>query len=269
MAYHDGEIAVQARAGVRDLADRVGRIIRAEIPPVAGAFLRERHFVIVTTVAGDGAVTTSLLGGSGGFVDTPDQTTIVITPSAGHRSIVARDIRDTGVIGLLAIDFPTRRRMRVNGTALLRGDAIVVSTREVYANCPQYIHDHHVVNPAKENDAAVVTAALDDRQRRWIESSDTFFIGSIHPAAGADASHRGGPPGFVSAEPNRVTWPDFSGNNMFNTLGNLAVHPRAGLLFVDFESGATLQLQGRAQILGHTERAIQFDIDRVLETVNR
>ena len=130
MAYHDGELAVQARAGVRSLADRVGRIIRSEIPAVAAEFLRDRRFVIVTTVAADGAVTASLLAGGQGFVDTPDETTIVIAPSAGHRSLVARDIGDSGVIGLLAIDFPTRRRMRVNGTAEIRGDTIAVSTRE-------------------------------------------------------------------------------------------------------------------------------------------
>jgi hypothetical protein len=49
--------------------------------------------------------------------------------------------------------------------------------------------------------------------------------------------------------PHRLAFPDYSGNRMFQTLGNLAVNPRAGLLFVDWETGSTLQLTGRAQII--------------------
>jgi hypothetical protein len=53
---------------------------------------------------------------------------------------------------------------------------------------------------------------------------------------------------------------------MFNSLGNLTVHPRCGLLFVDFARGATLQLRGTARIEGDEERAITVDLDAVIET---
>jgi hypothetical protein len=46
--------------------------------------------------------------------------------------------------------------------------------------------------------------------------------------------------------PGSLAFPDYPGNNMFNTLGNLERYPRAGLLFLDFETGSTLQLVGRA-----------------------
>ena len=59
--------------------------------------------------------------------------------------------------------------------------------------------------------------------------ADTFFIGTTHPARGADASHRGGPAGFVRVDGGALWWPVYSGNNMFNTLGNLAVNPVRGL----------------------------------------
>ena len=52
---------------------------------------------------------------------------------------------------------------------------------------------------------------------------------------------------------------------MFQTLGNLSVDPRAGLLFVDFASGATLQLSGRAQIVWEPERAVRFAVERWVE----
>ena len=63
-------------------------------------------------------------------------------------------------------------------------------------------------------------------------------------------SHRGGKPGFVRVDADgTLTVPDFSGNNFFNTLGNLALNPRAGLLFADFASGDLLHVAGTAEII--------------------
>ena len=66
--------------------------------------------------------------------------------------------------------------------------------------------------------------------------------------AGVDISHRGGGPGFVRVEGNGLTIPDFQGNRYYNTLGNLLGEPRASLLFIDFETGDLLQLQGMVTI---------------------
>jgi hypothetical protein len=72
----------------------------------------------------------------------------------------------------------------------------------------------------------------------------------------------------------RLRFPDYAGNNMFQTLGNIAMDPRVGLLFVDFDTGTTLQLTGRARILwerdGFTdlaggERAVEVEVDEVVE----
>jgi predicted pyridoxine 5'-phosphate oxidase superfamily flavin-nucleotide-binding protein len=108
---------------------------------------------------------------------------------------------------------------------------------------------------------------LSAAQQQWIISADTFFLATAHPQRGADASHRGGPPGFVTIEsPARLSWPDFPGNNMFNSLGNLAVHPRCGLLFVDFDRGATLQIRGTARVEGDAERVVTVDVEEIVET---
>jgi len=73
------------------------------------------------------------------------------------------------------------------------------------------------------------------------------------PREGVDVSHRGGPAGFVQVElqgdAHVLTIPDFSGNNMFNTLGNLSVYPRAGMLFVDFVHGDLLQVTCRTELV--------------------
>jgi hypothetical protein len=113
-----------------------------------------------------------------------------------------------------------------------------------------------------------------------VRSADTFFIatahpssaGSANPARGVDVSHRGGKPGFVhvSADGARLTVPDFVGNFLFNTLGNLALNPHAGLLFVDFSSGGLLHVAVRGSVIWDgpqvrafegAQRLMQFEVD--------
>jgi uncharacterized protein len=66
-------------------------------------------------------------------------------------------------------------------------------------------------------------------------------------------------PGFVLALGAReLEWPDYTGNNMFQSLGNLSVYPKAGLLFVDFAGGATLQLTGEAEAVWDKAQALRF-----------
>lgn len=238
---------MQERAGVRALADRVGRIINAEIPPVAAAFVAAQPFVIVSTVDAAGQPTASLLGGPPGFASAANARTLTIAPAFGHD--VFADVEATGAIGILAIDLATRRRMRVNGTAMRRGDSIVVTTREVYSNCPQYI------TPRRFAPKSLSVASHD-----LIAAADTFFLATSHPERGADASHRGGAVRVES--PTRLSWPDLPGNNMFNSLGNLLVNPRCGLLFVDFERASALQLRGRAVVHGDEERVVVFESEK-------
>lgn len=267
--YHAGEIEAQQRAGVRDQAERVGRIIGSTILPPAAAFLAARSFVVAATRDDDGGVHASLLAGPRGFARATGESALELRPDGGHVDDVVADIRATGVLGLLAIDFSTQRRMRANGRAVVgEGGVIAMTTREVYSNCPQYIHEREDgVRRAASGEAK--SFVLSAEQRAFIERADTFFIASAHPETGADASHRGGEPGFVRADPARITWPDYRGNNMFNTLGNLLVEPRCGLLFVDFTNGATLRVEGRATVNWSRERSVAVEVERVIGEVGQ
>src|SRR6185503_17409934 len=83
----------------------------------------------------------------------------------------------------------------------------------------------------------------------FVRRADTFFVASRGPDGGLDVSHRGGAPGFVeSMRDGALRIPDYPGNSMFNTFGNLLRDPRAGLLFADFEHGHVLRLTGRARL---------------------
>ena len=103
---------------------------------------------------------------------------------------------------------------------------------------------------------------LSEAARGLVERSDTLFIASSSAAriaqvgssgSGVDMSHRGGAPGFVAIERGEegdlLTLPDYVGNYVFNTLGNLMLWPRAGLLWVDWQEGHVLQLAATAQIV--------------------
>lgn len=252
MAYHEGELEVQARADVA--SPRIA--VRDAIPAVAAEFLAAQRVVVAASTDAAGRLWASLLAGEPGFARAVDWQELRITPAAGNEVF-------DGAVGLLAIEFATRRRMRVNGRLRHEGATLVVETREVYSNCPQYITPQPVAIPSLDRPST--GRSLDDEQLAFIRGADTFFIATAHPEAGADASHRGGPAGFVQAEPGRLRWPDYPGNNMFNTLGNLAVNPRCGLLFTDF--ARTLQLTGTASIdWDGTARAVAFSVEEVLYT---
>jgi hypothetical protein len=262
--FHPGEIEAQSRAGVRELATRVGRIIASTIPAAIEEFLAARPFVITATVEKSGAPRASILGGEPGFASVASRSEISIAPTEGHVREVVNDLEANGLLGLLAIHAATRRRIRANGNAQLVGRTIALSVREVYSNCPQYIHPRDDFRVAFAESRA--SSSLTSAQQAAISSADTFFIASAHPETGADASHRGGPPGFVRADPKKLSWADFSGNNMFNTIGNLLVEPRCGLLFIDFSAGTALRIEGSASIEWEPERTIAVDVKRVIES---
>jgi predicted pyridoxine 5'-phosphate oxidase superfamily flavin-nucleotide-binding protein len=279
--YHDGEREVQRRAGVGDLALRTAKVIRPEIPSAAREFLLEQPMAVAASVGADGGVWASLLTGEPGFLAAVDERTVRVGVSPAPGDPLADDLGDGAPVGLLAIDLSNRRRMKAKGTArLLPGGGFELRTERVYALCPKYIQarEWELRDDAGEGRARGPERGevLTPRQRRWISRADTFFVATFHPETGADASHRGGFPGFVEVLDERtLAWPDYRGNRMFNTLGNLAENPRAGLLFVDFETGDTLQLAGEASVAWcegrvaprpGAERAVRFRVHQVLET---
>ncbi|MGE0351748.1 MAG: pyridoxamine 5'-phosphate oxidase family protein [Gemmatimonadales bacterium] len=256
--YHEGEIAVQERAGVRNIADRVGNSRRLEIPDAAGQFLEALQFIVAGTADPDGRPWASLLAGEPGFIRLLDGRTFEIDAVPEPADPWSDYAAAGGPVGLLAIDFATRRRARINGHYTLdRTRRVRITVEEIYSNCPKYIRVRTVepqTGPGLRNTAD----GLSEDQRALIRAADTFFVATVHPHAGADASHRGGEPGFVRVEGNVVTWPDYRGNAMFNTLGNLAVHPSIGVTFPDFATGRLLQLNGVARIEWDPRKVAEF-----------
>ena len=173
-------------------------------------------------------------------------------------------------MGVLGIELHSRRRHRVNGTITAETEGgFALAVAQSFANCPKYIQarECRLDDIAKMGRQAVVRRgkALDREEAALVARADTFFIASQFSedaedwTHGVDVSHRGGPPGFVVvAHESALLFPDYSGNCMFNTLGNIWENPRCGLLFVDFESGEMVQVTGEADIIWGAERAQEF-----------
>ncbi|MCX4094984.1 pyridoxamine 5'-phosphate oxidase family protein [Nocardia sp. alder85J] len=248
--FHDGELAVQQRMGQGHIAARVGRGIRADIPGPAAAFLADQPMVVIATADDAGRPWVGQIIGLPGFAQVVDARTILLggRPAAGDPLVTL--LRTRRRVGLIALQPQTRRRVRINGVAEPDGEGIRLTTEQVYSNCPQYITRRRIVafEPALPG-PPVRAASLNSTARQIISAADSFFVGSADPDGNADASHRGGNPGFLRVlSPTQLRWPDYRGNSMFMTLGNIVTDPRCGLLVPDWATGATLHLTGLAEI---------------------
>lgn len=275
---HIGELLVQRRAGVDHEATRLAGMVQpAGLSPGMRGFLNARSFVAVVGRDRDGRLWTSALVGPPGFLQAPSSGEIVISaaPMAGDPLC---ELPPGQKVGLIGMEFAARRRLRVNG--ILESAApgqLAICVEQAFGNCPRYIHrrllaDKDTSLTSGTRSSRTGTGLLPD-EVGLILSSGTFFLGTINPGRGADASHRGGNPGFVRVDGSTLWWPDYPGNNLFNSLGNLALNPEAALLFLDFDHGRTLQLSGTAKIEwgeagrpgddGDTGRLVRFSPERV------
>lgn len=261
--FHAGEQALQQRAGSFERLAEIGpRVIRAAMPEQHQTFFAQLPFVLVGSVDANGQPWASVLAGPPGFMQAPSAERLRIAAHPWPQDPLAHHLLPGAPLGLLGIEPHTRRRNRVNGQVSSQDAAgFELQVLQSFGNCPKYIQAREARFVERDGAAPQPLARsdhLDAAARRLIQDADTFFIASAHPAAGTptstaegvDVSHRGGRPGFVRvAADGTLTLPDFSGNRFFNTLGNLALDARAGLLFIDFEQGDLLQLIASAEIV--------------------
>jgi uncharacterized protein len=282
MTFHSGEIAIQTQAGVREEAERLCSFISDVIKPSAQEFLRSQQLAVASTVDANARVWASLLTGKPGFLQVLNHKMVQINATIIPSDPLQQNLQINNQLGILVIDLVNRRRSRLNGKAEIQPiGQINLQIQQAFFNCPKYIQVRYLETEITESLAQpeiTTNESLTETQQHWITQSDTFFIASSHPESGADASHRGGYPGFVQVlDSKKLVFPDYSGNNMFQTFGNLAINPNAGLLFINFEKGHTLQLTGKAKLIwdvkrlnafAGAQRLVEFDIEEILETKN-
>lgn len=285
--FHLGEQIVQSRIGVRDQVERAGRnMIRDLMPDQHRALFEALPLLVVGSIDADGRPWASLLAGPPGFVRSPTEKSLQVHAEPARGDPLSDSLSVGRPLGVLGIQLETRRRNRANGHIVAReAGSFTIEIEQSFGNCKQYIQarePHYLPElQAQAGEAVLESGQLSERARQLLERCDTLFLAtaSARAASGADAegvdvSHRGGRPGFVRVEPRangtRLTMPDFRGNFMFNTFGNLEVNPRAGIVCADFATGDVLTLTGTARVIWEgpevdafegAERLLQFDVE--------
>jgi predicted pyridoxine 5'-phosphate oxidase superfamily flavin-nucleotide-binding protein len=265
--FHGGELELQERAGWREkLAKGAPRFIRDHMTDQHREFFAQLPFVAVGMLDAHARPWAGLLAGPPGFMSTPDARHLEIRAEFPPSNPMASMVKESANVGLLGIEFPTRRRNRANGVIEnVAPGGLRVRVEQAFGNCPQYIAAHDLeFRPATAFAAAAESQRLSQAAIGSIRAASTLFIASAaQPHAtdrreACDVSHRGGDAGFVLVEddpPRTRLWiPDYRGNNFFNTFGNILRHPRAGLAFPDFVRGRVLMLTGAAEVVWEDSR---------------
>jgi predicted pyridoxine 5'-phosphate oxidase superfamily flavin-nucleotide-binding protein len=277
--FHRGERKIQEITGETAIADRNVSVLTDTVISGARPFIGKQSMAVVASVDPQGGIWASVLFGQPGFARTDTGKSIVLTVPAEERDDSDpfwSNIETNPSIGMLFIELGSRRRYRVNGNlAAIDAADVEVSVVEAYPNCPKYIQRRQLraVGPNGLAGAAEGDVQLGTAQAAVVRQADTLFVASCHPEYGADVSHRGGKPGFISMLDERtLRIPDYPGNCLYNTFGNFEVNPRAGLCIPDFDGNRLLQLRGEVKLLwdmpdpdgqtGGTQRFWDFRIER-------
>ncbi|HEY5375118.1 MAG TPA: pyridoxamine 5'-phosphate oxidase family protein, partial [Polyangiaceae bacterium] len=285
--FHAGEQAVQSVAGVRDKIERAGRnMIHEEMPDLHRQLFELLPMLVVGSISASGRLWASFLTGPPGFVSAPSSKLLKVQARPLLGDPLAEQLSVGAPLGVLGIQLESRSRVRANGHIALRGaESFSVEVEQSFGNCQQYIQAREpYFEPELVGKAGAPSpegALLSVRASALLTNTDTFFIASASANAtshahgeGVDISHRGGRPGFVritqEGDATRLTIPDFRGNFMFNTLGNLQSNPHAGIACADFATGDVLTITGNAKTIWEgpelaafagADRLLQFEVE--------
>ena len=281
--FHEGELEVQKRAGEEATAEANSPMIIDHLYPGALNFIRQQQMAVLSSRDAGGHLWASVVFGAKGFLEPKGLQTLQIAISAAQRDAcdpLWRNLQTESHLGVLIIELANRRRLRINGEARLTEKAIILDVKQSFPNCPKYITKRELevelIEMPEGRCDLVEGTVLPARLHKMIAAADVLFLATGNEGSGNDASHRGGSPGFLEVtDKSTVRLPDYPGNGLFNTLGNVIGDPQVGLLIPDFEHGRQLQLTASAKILwdqpdpegktGGTNRIVEFAITRWLE----
>lgn len=280
--FHAGEAQLQAESGV-DTAeyDRMAdEPFRPELNSSEVKFVGGRTFSIAGSLDRDGRPWASaLFGPSGELFTVEDLTTITVKPRLVAGDPLFDNVASTGEMGILYFNPSIRRRAKSLGHGTIQPDGTIrYRMHRMFGLCTKYIfrRSHEIAVASGTETAGSPSAArreLSAADRTQLALTDTIFLASHSDQHGTDPTHRGGPPGFVTViDDATVSIPDYVGNGMFQTLGNLLLDDRIGVLSIDFATGRILQFTGHGSIRASdpddefSTRTLVITIDEVRST---
>jgi hypothetical protein len=238
LEYHDGQRAIQDEAKTRHVADKLADWVGPAREFTAGADL-----LVFSTQGSDGVLHLHTLCGTPPLVETPAEDVVLLrgfTPAA-----------EPTLCGGLAIHLGQARRARINGVLSPVEGGSKLELRELFTLCRKYMAPSIApegplhVGPAAREPIGIGDAWV----QRVVERAETSFLASIAPSGLPDVAHRGGPPGFLSLDTERcvLSWPEYVGDGIFKSAGNVRATRKMTMLVVDLETGDAVELHGSGE----------------------
>ncbi|KAL4873022.1 hypothetical protein BDV12DRAFT_182647 [Aspergillus spectabilis] len=215
--------------------------------PAAGLLMRRCPLLAIWALDQEGRPWCSLWGGEEGFATPASGTSFDIktpvrkTYDPVVKSLLLDSTGDSGkLVSFLAVDLENRRRVKLFG-------------KITAGNCPKYLNAKRIVPAPLDPKLISETPQLHPYAIDLLDHADCLF-NSSHGTHEMDTNIRGGPPGFVRVVTNQpsgavIVYPEYTGNRLYQTLGNLQTNPLAGYVFPDFETGNALFVTGKTEIL--------------------
>ncbi|QWX85182.1 pyridoxamine 5'-phosphate oxidase family protein [Cellulophaga sp. HaHaR_3_176] len=285
--FHKGQLAVQKIAGEEEIAKKRIPMVLNSLHTRSIPFIEHQILAFPGSEDTDGNIWLSVLIGERGFITIPSVQEIKFDISkitSSREDIFFTNIKTNPTVGLLFHEAARRARYRAWGTARQEENQLCFDIKLGYPSCPKHIQREVIETPEKVE--AISSnyqngTILGELENEWISNAHTFFIATQTKKGAIESSHRGGNPGFIEIQENgRMRVPDYLGNSMFSTLGNIYENPKAALLFVDYKKGETLQLSGTAELQfdqnseadfyksGETGRFWTFETKQWIRTIN-
>lgn len=253
------------------------------------AFLVQRSpLMALGTKDEEGRPWATVWGGEPGFAAPASQSTVdiktlvdsrydpvaesLLRGSANEDSVSAESAGQ--LVAGLAIDLEARKRVKLHGRKIAgsldadshelgqdcqgqseRGMAhLSLFIQGCLGNCPKYLNMKKIIPALPDPKLISDTPHLPPAAVELLNRADCMFVASTHGAEDMDTNFRGGPPGFVRLMSNGpsgsvLVYPEYSGNRLYQTLGNFQMTPLAGYFFPDFDTGNALYVTGTPEIL--------------------
>ncbi|KAK5729984.1 hypothetical protein LTR17_011501 [Elasticomyces elasticus] len=283
MPWNEGETAMQRRMKVPDIDNPT---VPALSPQLAN-HLQIAPLIAIGTLDKQGRPWTTLWGGEKGFARPLGGGIVGFrTPVTGRydpvvEELVGKDatgevVKEEGegegrMVSGLTIDLETRKRVKmygrmVAGALSTREDEVtgrnesvaeiqlVLKIEQSLGNCPKYLNRKRITPTFARPELVSNSSNLSERALQLLAKADLFFVSSSGQED-MDTNHRGGPSGFLraSTDATSVVWPEYSGNRLYQTLGNLYVNPLCGICVPDFDTGDMLYVTGTTEIFSGRE----------------
>lgn len=264
------------------------------LTPQASFMLQRAPLLAIGTLDDQSRPWTALWGGAPGFsepiggdfvgtrtlVDSKHDPVVQALVGGASKGEMLHPTNDGKMIAGLAIDLVTRKRVKLAGKMVAgtvreldvetEGDAktpsdapktqdqiqLVTKIDQSMGNCPKYLNQYELKPALLAPELVSQGPSLSSEGKALIDRADMFFL-STAASTDMDTNHRGGPPGFVRIiSPTCIVYPEYSGNRLYQSLGNLQLNPHIGITFPDYETGDVLYTTGTAEVLVGPDAAL-------------